>query len=102
MQFSAILLLEKPFSVTVSQIESELKRLAPGATLYQPSKALTLFCNATAAVILFRLTELIREVGDGRGGQAKAGFWGGRTAALCNKGQRRRASPSAVGAGGGS
>ena len=45
--------------------------------LYQPSKALTLFCNATAAVILFRLTELIREIGDGRGGQAKAGFRGG-------------------------
>jgi hypothetical protein len=33
MQFSAILLLEKPSSVTLSQIESELKRLAPGATL---------------------------------------------------------------------
>ena len=33
MQFSAILLLEKPLSITVSQIESELKRLAPGATL---------------------------------------------------------------------
>src|ERR1700733_3462023 len=37
---------------------------------YQPSKELTLFCKATAAVILFCLTGLIREIGDGRGGQA--------------------------------
>jgi hypothetical protein len=42
--------------------------------LYQPSKELTLFCKSTAAVILFCLTELIREIGDGRGGQATAGF----------------------------
>src|SRR5215467_1957994 len=33
MQFSAILLLERPSSITLCQIESELKRLAPGATL---------------------------------------------------------------------
>ncbi len=45
--------------------------------LYQPSKVLTLFCKATAAVILFCLTELIREIGDGWGGQAAAGFRGG-------------------------
>jgi hypothetical protein len=33
MQFSAILLLEKHLSVTVSQIETEMRRLAQGATL---------------------------------------------------------------------
>jgi hypothetical protein len=45
--------------------------------LYQPSEELTLFCKSTAAVILFCLTELIREIGDGRGGRATAGFRGG-------------------------
>jgi hypothetical protein len=49
-----------------------VQRVTPG--LYQPSKELTLFCKSTAAVILFCLTELIREIGDGRGGQATAGF----------------------------
>ena len=49
----------------------------PAGPLYQPSEELTLFCKSTAAVILFCLTELIREIGDGRGGRATAGFRGG-------------------------
>src|ERR1700726_1951976 len=53
--------------------------------LYQPSKVLTLFCKATAAVILFCLIGLIREIGDGWGGQATAGFRGGRATALCSE-----------------
>src|SRR5216683_2496026 len=47
------------------------------AFLYQPSKVVTLFCSATVVVILFCLTGLIREIGDGRGDQAAAGFRSG-------------------------
>ena len=47
------------------------------STLYQATKLLTLFCKATAAVMLVCLTELIREIGDGRGGEATAAFRGG-------------------------
>ena len=47
------------------------------AALYQASKLLTLFCKATSAVILFCLTGVIREIGDGWGGQVTAGFRGG-------------------------
>jgi len=51
MQFSAILLLEKPLSITVSQIESELKRLAPGATLGDWGGSPDLAANSGAEMI---------------------------------------------------
>jgi transposase len=62
----------KHFRAIATRYEKTARNFLAG--LYQASKELTLFCKATAAVILFCLTELIREIGDGRGGQATAGF----------------------------
>jgi hypothetical protein len=61
----------------LARFVADIHQTSHSHRLYQPSEELTLFCKSTAAVILFCLTELIREIGDGRGGRATAGFRGG-------------------------